>query len=273
MRSSELMKMPEHDISVWSSAIESVIAHTQDCCVDQAIVLKSTPSTMDEVRELDEVANNYLVVAMSQTAGRGQRGRHWDDGSEKTLPCTFVIDTSQIQVNVLSTLVACAVHETIRRVVPDATRVMIKWPNDIIVREGEYRHDRKIAGILIEQKGNKAHIGIGINCTQHLKDWSPEIHGRAISLSETGVQVSRIDLVCNLIEQMSGWIHQNNPESVQRYFQSHDAMINTLRTFYVGHEQYSGVVKIIEPLECIVIQNDMGSHRLPIAQTQHVRSD
>lgn len=271
------MKMPEHDISVWSSAIESVIAHTQDCCVDQAIVLKSTPSTMDEVRELDEVANNYLVVAMSQTAGRGQRGRHWDDGSEKTLPCTFVIDTSQIQVNVLSTLVACAVHETIRRVVPDATRVMIKWPNDIIVREGDYRHDRKIAGILIEQKGNQAHIGIGINCTQQPKDWSPEMHGRAISLSETisesGMQVSRIDLVCSLIERMSRWIHQNNPDSIESFFQSHDAMINTHRTFRVGHEQYSGLVKSIEPFECIVIQDEMGSHRLPISQTQHVRRD
>ncbi|PIV56527.1 MAG: biotin--[acetyl-CoA-carboxylase] ligase, partial [Caldiserica bacterium CG02_land_8_20_14_3_00_36_38] len=53
--------------------------------------------------------------------------------------------------------------------------VKIKWPNDILVE------NKKIAGILIEIKGNIAFIGIGINVENEIPDELKEI---AISLKE-----------------------------------------------------------------------------------------
>jgi len=61
---------------------------------------------------------------------------------------------------------------TLKRYIQD---VKIKWPNDILVE------NKKIAGILIEIKGNIAFIGIGINVENEIPDELKEI---AISLKE-----------------------------------------------------------------------------------------
>ena len=277
------------ECSIWASAIDASIAKAPDCCVRRAVVLESTPSTMDAIDEQGDADDGLLVVALRQTHGRGQRGRRWDDGDGHTLACTFAINASAIDPKVLSTLVACAVHETICGFVPQPSRALIKWPNDIVVRDAHWKRDRKLAGVLIEQRGRRAAIGIGINCTHQRGDWPKEIQGNAISLAQargetgnetgsetrnrTGGDLSKIDLLCRLIDRLSHWLAANNPDAVRNWFRAHDAMVGTPRAFRVGHVLYEGVVERIEPFEYIVIQSATQQHTLPIAQTQHVHAE
>jgi len=226
---------------------------------------------MDAAARLMDKEPGLLVVASQQTNGRGQRGRVWEDANRRTLPCTFSIGCAGIKPPRLAALVGCAVHETLRAFVPSSSQLLIKWPNDIVVREGNA--DRKAAGILIEQSRTTAHIGVGINCTQDASHWSEGIKSSAVSLSEIGAQVSRLDVVCNLIEHLSQWITFDDPCAIRSYYEIYDAMINTRRAFAFNNTRVEGVVERLDPLSTIEVRTRTGLCSLPIAQTSHIRDE
>jgi len=263
------------DISRWASRIDTVIANTQRCCVNRVVVVESTSSTMDSIGSFSADQSGVLLVASEQTNGRGQRGRQWLDGDRRTLPCTFAVNSDGIQPTMLSAIVGCAVHETLKSIAPSSSTLMIKWPNDIIVRnhDSSDRQDHKIAGILIEKKERCAHIGIGVNCLQGQSDWGSIIRDKAISLSELGAQISRLDLVCSLVEHLSFWLDAQDPAAIRSYYADHDAMIGTLRSFNYNNQCIHGIVEHIDPLEYIEVRSPSGTHTLPIAQTRHIQGD
>jgi BirA family biotin operon repressor/biotin-[acetyl-CoA-carboxylase] ligase len=127
-------------------------------------VLDSTNAAA--LRALDGDAplpHGWAVAAYSQTAGRGQRGRAWDDASGKSLLLSVVVQPAAglDQQPLFSFAVATAVAKTLDNLHPGLS-LSLKWPNDLII------DDKKLGGILIENvlRGARwAHsvIGIGIN--------------------------------------------------------------------------------------------------------------
>jgi len=259
------------DISKWASIVDTVIAKTDRCCIHRVVVIESTASTMDAAASFAGSDSGLIVIASEQTNGRGQRGRSWHDADRRTLPCTLVVDVEGLSSPMLSAIVACSVHETIQRYVPRSKQVLIKWPNDIVIRDQDKDVDRKIAGILIEQKGDIAYIGIGINCSQDERDWGKQLQDKAISLSEIGSQVSRLDILCALIENMSHWFTSRNPSEIKNYWQLHDAMVKTKRTLEINKHRYTGQIEHIDPLNSILIRTESGLKTLPVTQARHVR--
>jgi BirA family transcriptional regulator, biotin operon repressor / biotin---[acetyl-CoA-carboxylase] ligase len=260
------------DISAWTTRLDAAIGAIDRCCVERVLVLESTQSTMDAAVNAAGDLPGLLVVAFEQTTGRGQRGRGWHDGDRKTLPCTLMIDAEGLAAPMLSAMVGCAVHETIVHYAPPSSVLLIKWPNDIVVRVEQSGHDRKIAGILIEQSQHLASIGIGINCAQSSTDWDNELRDRAVSLTQLGAPVSRLDLLCTLIERLSHWLNARDPEMVREYWAKHDAMVGTTRAFTSNNNRIVGIVERIDPLGSIVVRNDEGTVALPPAQTHHDRA-
>lgn len=137
------------------------------------VCLGTTDSTLLRARELDRqgAAEFTLVTADYQTAGRGQRGTHWEGEAGKNLLVSLVAHpvflpaAGQFR---LSEACALAVAEA---VAPWAEEVTVKWPNDI------YVGDRKLCGMLIEHdlSGNAiattvAGIGLNVNQTAFRSD-------------------------------------------------------------------------------------------------------
>ena len=135
------------------------------------INLPSVPSTNTWAKEhAEELCHGDIVATPCQTAGRGQRGNHWE--AQPGLNLTFSIflrpkAIAPARQFLISEIVSLAVAETLRRHLPESPthRISVKWPNDI------YAGDRKIAGILIEHTvsgGGIAHtvVGIGLNVNQ-----------------------------------------------------------------------------------------------------------
>jgi len=265
-----VIQTQHEDISNWASRIDTVIANLRFSIVHRVVVIESTGSTQDAALQFAHGEHGLLVVASRQTHGRGTLGRQWLDGERLTLPCTFVVDTGCKDAPMLSACVGCAVHETLSTLMP-TTDLKIKWPNDIVVSEDG--HDRKIAGVLIEQRDGLTLVGIGINCTQGERDWDPSLRDHAVSLAEIGVHITRLDLVCRLVEHLSQWFESCNRAQVREYFQMHNAMLGSLRTFKYNHACYHGIVESIDPLESISIETPNGRHELPVTQTMHVRGD
>jgi BirA family biotin operon repressor/biotin-[acetyl-CoA-carboxylase] ligase len=99
-----------------------------------------------------------LLVAESQTQGRGRLGRGWTSAPGDSLTFSLGLPLAPADWSGLSLAVGVAIAEALH------PRIRLKWPNDLWV------DDRKLAGILIETatSGNAsaqryAVVGVGIN--------------------------------------------------------------------------------------------------------------
>ena len=237
------------DITGWSDAISAAIAGMPSCCVRQAVVYARTTSTQDAAWRHRVAEGGIVVVASQQTAGRGQRGRRWDDGAAWTLPVSFALTTTLGDV-ALSTRAGLAALDACRLHAP-AADIRIKWPNDIVSRHPA--GDRKLAGVLIERREGVALIGIGINVHQTVPDLATAGLPHATSLSILGGKTNRLMLAIDLITALSGWLRDDDDDAVRTHWAVHDAMIGTPRALVVGGERVEGEVTALDPLDSITI--------------------
>lgn len=135
-------------------------------------VLEEVDSTNSYVSchaaELDDMT---MVIADSQTAGRGQRGNSWESAPGENLTFTLFWRPQGVAPRdqfAISEATALAVADFLASAGVEAS---VKWPNDI------YVGDRKICGILIEHSVTSSSIdhsrigaGININQTEFVSD-------------------------------------------------------------------------------------------------------
>jgi BirA family biotin operon repressor/biotin-[acetyl-CoA-carboxylase] ligase len=140
----------------------------------------SVASTQDEALDLVRrgARSGLLLVADRQLAGRGRRGRSWDDASVvgASLALTLVIETPPRGSTLVPHAVGVALHDALSALGVDG--LVLKWPNDLVallpaapggmlvgVRTATSR--RKLAGILVERERLDGRdlllIGVGVN--------------------------------------------------------------------------------------------------------------
>lgn len=150
-----------------------------------AVILRldSIPSTNLIASRLAESGcpDGTVVVAKTQTAGRGRRGRTWDSHpGGLTFSVVLRPRLSPRQAQVLTFLGAVASARALRSA---GVPVGLKWPNDLVWR------GRKMGGILTEAvvSGSTmkyAVTGIGINVSGRDGDFPPGLRGRAVTASQ-----------------------------------------------------------------------------------------
>ena len=128
-------------------------------------VLDST-STLLKQRAEAGAAEGLAIQALRQSAGRGRQGRGWDSPaghlyiSVLLRPAVALRDAPQ-----WSFVAAVALADTIKTLLPEAAKLTLKWPNDLLL------DGAKAAGILVETgvATNNALdwicIGMGVNIT------------------------------------------------------------------------------------------------------------
>ena len=123
-------------------------------------------STNNELlRHIRDYDNLSVIAAVSQTAGRGQRGNRWLSKPGDNLTFSLLLRPEKLparEVMALTCLATLAVRDTLRG---EGVPAVIKWPNDIYVGK------KKICGMLVENGLDGADIdwsviGIGINLNQ-----------------------------------------------------------------------------------------------------------
>lgn len=126
--------------------------------------------------------DGLVILALEQTAGRGQYGRSWlAPPASSVLLSALVFPPAALQRPVVLTAwAAVSVCELVGQVT--GAPLHIKWPNDI------QANGRKVAGILIEQRtaGAEARatvVGIGLNVTQSAAWFEQSGLGQATSLA------------------------------------------------------------------------------------------
>jgi BirA family biotin operon repressor/biotin-[acetyl-CoA-carboxylase] ligase len=120
--------------------------------------------------------------AEQQSGGRGRLGRQWLSPLGNLYCSTLVrINSTDPAAHLLAFVAGLAVLDAVHAILPDSA-ARLKWPNDVHV-DGS-----KLAGILLERRGDAVVVGIGMNVAI-----APAISGRAVtSLHEQGT-MTQID--------------------------------------------------------------------------------
>ncbi|MBV9747628.1 MAG: biotin--[acetyl-CoA-carboxylase] ligase [Acetobacteraceae bacterium] len=120
----------------------------------------SLDSTNDEAQRLAAAGapHGTVVHADQQTRGRGRLSRRWVS-PPGNLYLSIIVrpDLPLPRSAELGFLAALAVADAVDAMLPAQERAILKWPNDVLVRNG------KIAGILLEQADDALVLGIGVN--------------------------------------------------------------------------------------------------------------
>ena len=97
-----------------------------------------------------------LLAAEAQTEGRGRRGRRWHGAPGRSIAFSLArtIRRPVREHASLSLVAGVAAAQALREL---GAPVQLKWPNDLLCGAS------KLGGILVETRGARAVIGIGIN--------------------------------------------------------------------------------------------------------------
>lgn len=151
---------------------------------------------------LEGAADGTVVIADSQTAGRGRMQRSFQSPKGKGIYLSVLLrpDVSPERASCVTALAGVAVCDAVEQTC--GVRPGLKWPNDPVLG------NRKLCGILTElvmmPDGRPAVIlGIGLNVLQREEDFLPEVRGIATSLAmELGHSVEREALAAELIRRL-----------------------------------------------------------------------
>jgi len=134
-----------------------------------------------------------------------------------------------------------AVAETLSLYCPG--RVCLKWPNDILIGA------KKVCGILAQMKMSESAIdfvivGIGVNVNMNYEQFPEDIQEIATSMAiETGREISRLELIISLYENLTKWykqLQQNGFGRIKEKWLSLSSMIGKPVSVMFREETISG---------------------------------
>ncbi len=149
-------------------------------------------------RLADEGAvDGTAVVAETQTAGRGRRGRVWQDVPGASLLCSMILRTALAPARLPTLSLAAGVAVAEALISTAGVDARLKWPND--VRVGA----RKIAGVLLERHGVAVLLGIGVNVAQRAVP--AELAAHATSIAIEGGRADRDAILEAVLAAVAHW--------------------------------------------------------------------
>lgn len=195
-------------------------------------VLDETGSTMDDARAALEQGRpvGHVVVADTQTAGRGTHGRTWTSprGDDLYFSIALRPKLPLAQSGTLTLAIGLAIADAVDACL-GADTARVKWVNDVLVR------GKKLAGILVESRStgetlDHAIVGVGLNCNRGA--FEGELAGRATSLRiERGAPVARAEILADVLARIERAV-----DDLER--SGHGPVVGALasRLAYVGEE-------------------------------------
>lgn len=162
------------------------------------LIRESVESTNDEVRGLAQAGapDGLVLLAESQSAGRGRRGAAWFSPAGESLAFSILVrpDEPKALWPRLALAAGLAVAEAVESF---GLQAGIKWPNDVWIGQ------RKVAGILVEAGSDFAVVGIGLNVNS--TEFPPEVSEIATSLRiETSQTFPRAEVLGEIIRKFAG---------------------------------------------------------------------
>ncbi len=112
--------------------------------------IDSTSSELMRRARAASLPGTTLIAAAEQTAGRGRRGREWHSSAGDSLMWSLAYAVpAKLPLEGLSLALGVGIAEALN-VALQGPRVLLKWPNDLLMAETSAAPLKKLAGLLVE---------------------------------------------------------------------------------------------------------------------------
>jgi BirA family biotin operon repressor/biotin-[acetyl-CoA-carboxylase] ligase len=226
-------------------------------------VFQETTSTNDVVDKLgrDGVKEGAVVLAESQTKGRGRLGRKWISSPGKGLWFSVLLRPALSPQ--AATQITVASGTALARALRAATglRAEIKWPNDILI------NGRKLCGILTEMsaeldKINYIVLGIGVNVNLSTTDFPPELRKIATSLAiECGRKFQRVEIAAAILRELDRdytKIQEGHFEALADEWEANCTTIGRDVEITLGNRTVLGRAESLDPEGALLVRTQHG---------------
>ncbi|QAU33242.1 biotin--[acetyl-CoA-carboxylase] ligase [Janthinobacterium sp. 17J80-10] len=243
-----------------SLSVDAIAAGAAAADVVIDIVGETASTNADLLARIGQLRQPTLLVAESQTAGRGRAGRAWLSGAGDSL--TFSLAWPLLrpmrELAGLPLAVGVALAETLAQLdVP----VRLKWPNDLLIG------DAKLAGILIETALEKngdqqvwAVIGVGMNLA--LPPALAQQIGRPAAALSPALAQDRNHLLGRLLGGLANALRQFDREGFAafkaRWNGLHAWRGKTVQIIDQGRVEREGVATGVDDQGCLLIMTENG---------------
>lgn len=250
----------------------TVVQKKNSGSIGHTIIYRTTlRSTQEYVMDLaDTLQDGTVVVATTQTAGKGRMGHQWisPPGS-----LTFsILLRPALDLDAAHVIMAAAALSLNHTISHHAMRKStIKWPNDILI------DGRKVAGIItdisIQNSLQWVVIGAGVNVLCDAASLAHVVHPDAVYLSATSLvefnpSVSMPSVLCTFLQLLDRYYHTacaGGASAIMREYIEACSWINgTAVTIRDEDNTVCGVVVGIDNAGSILLQTASGTKSIHI---------
>ena len=184
-------------------------------------------STNDYAKKIgNELRDGSVIISEEQTKGKGRLGRVWESKAGEGIWMSIILKPNIIpnKAPFITLIAGASIVKALNILGVDAK---IKWPNDITI------NNKKLSGILTElsaeiERVNYIVVGIGMNVKD--TDFEEELKDKATSLYKENYNVSRIDIVKEILCQFEklylDYIEKDDKKEVLGICRQYSAIIN-----------------------------------------------
>jgi len=218
-------------------------------------------STNDLAKELAArgAPEGTVVVAETQTGGRGRLGREWNSPPGVGLYISLVLRPMlpPVELPQITLTTAVAVVRAVRRVAGVAPG--IKWPNDLLL------NGKKLGGILTEMETESdriRHVVVGLGLNVNNPGFPVELVATATSLTlAAGGAFSRVNLLKAWLEEFEElygrFLNQGFPEILEEW-KRFTVTLGRMVTVRQGPREISGLALDVAPDGALLLRTAAG---------------
>lgn len=223
-------------------------------------------STIDMALDLGVkgASSGTLILAESQTKGKGRLGRSWFSPKYKGLYMSLILrpDMLPTQSPILTLLAAVSICEAIKN--STGVTSQIKWPNDILI------NNKKVAGILTQvvaetDKVDFVVMSSGINVNNDKRS----LIGGATSLKEQKKEeINRVSLLQDILRELEVnylVLGKKGAGQVLEKWRRHNTTLGRRVKVYSQHQHIEGEALDIDTDGALLIRKDNGINQKVMA--------
>jgi len=220
--------------------------------------LESTNKTAFELAELNKISDREIILANSQSSGKGRASRNWSS-PEGNLYFSLLLrpQISLEKIPLISFVGIVALRAAIEKIFIEnkiTVKLENKWPNDLLINE------KKCAGLLLENKisGKNcefAILGIGLNTISH----PDQTIFPATNLKNFQLDISPEFALKKFLEEFKN-IYENflsyGFKGVRQLWLQSAYNLNKKITVKLGEKEISGIFKDLDEEGNLVLEDE-----------------
>ena len=241
--------------------------------IDKELLCSQIPNKLiicDEVDSTNNVAKELcksgesegtIIVANTQTGGKGRQGRSFYSSSENGLYFSIILrpkikpEDCTLITTLASVAVSCAIENTTNK------NPSIKWVNDIIL------NDRKICGILteagFESSGDKLDyviLGIGINIAPPNDGFPKELENIAGAIFDGVIPKGFCEsLLASIVRAFFKYYYTLDKKEYMSEYTKKSNIIGKDVDVYIGNTVISGIATDIDDNAHLIVKDKNGN--------------